>query len=266
MNNKCTFKEAIFPQFNITKSYHWAIFLPMILVVCSLSCGGGAKSISTTDKAGEGVSTPPEEVHISEFILGPGDELAVRVWGHSDLSKKVTLDLTGEFYYPFVGYVKAGGMGIKEVRQLINEGLSRYYVNPQVGVEVVSLRSQKIFVLGEVSKPGIFVLDGSKTAIEAISKAGGFTREANKSSVVLIRGDFDNPELMRLNLEDFLMKGATGENKVLVAGDVIYVPKSFVADLRTFFRTMQNIMRPIVLLERAIILEPRAEDVFLGEE
>ena len=151
------------------------------------------------------------------------------------------------------------------MRRIFNRVLSRYYVDPQVGVEVISLRSQKIFVLGEVVNPGVFILDNAKTAIEAVSRAGGFTEDANKSSVVLIRGDFDNPELARLNLENFLLKGKGGENPALMAGDVVYVPQSFVADLQKFFKTMQTMLRPVTHLERAVILEPSAENVLMGE-
>jgi polysaccharide export outer membrane protein len=259
-------KRKNFPQLNGVRSSLRAFFLPLTLLTLVISCGGGAKSVATPGPMTEGTGgsgTPEEKPHIVEFILGPGDELAIRVWGHDDLNRKIRLDASGEFYYPFVGYVNASGMDIREMRQTINDGLSRYYVNPQVGVEVISLRSQKIFVLGEVTKPGVFLLDGANTAIEAISKAGGFTNDATKSSVILIRGDLDNPELRRLNLEEYLTKARAGENIYLEAGDVLYVPRSFIGDVREFFKTMQIVMRPIVLLERAIVLEPRAEDVFL---
>jgi polysaccharide export outer membrane protein len=242
------------------------MFLPLLSLLLSISCGGGTKSADVTPAAEELPPAGESELYISEFILGTGDVLSVRVWGHDDLDKKVTLDYSGEFYYPFVGYIQAGGMSIKDLRQMLGDGLARYYVNPQVGVEVVSLRSQKTFVLGEVIKPGVFALDGTMTAIEAITKAGGFNDDANKSSVILIRGDLDNPELKRLDLESYLSQGEGGENVPLLGGDVVYVPRSFVGDLRSFFKTMRTVISPIVLLERAIIYEPFVEDVLDGGE
>lgn len=266
MSKKRQLRERIHSHQICPSQIFWVIFLPLFSLLASLSCGGETKSV---DAPREALQAPPEgtpEPYIAEFILGTGDELAIRVWGHEDLNKKVRLDLSGEFYYPFVGYVHAGGMSIKDLRQTIGDGLARYYVNPQVGVEVVALRSQKTFVLGEVITPGVFALDGTTTAVEAIAKAGGFNDDANKSSVILIRGDLDNPELKRLDLESYLTRGEGGENIPLIGGDVLYVPRSFVGDLRSFFETMITVVRPIVLLERAIILEPVVEDVLEGEE
>jgi polysaccharide export outer membrane protein len=263
MNEHFDFREIVIPRLSPLQSARRAFLLPLGFFILTVACGGGTKSADVAVPADDAGILEVEEPYIAEFVLGAGDELAIRVWGHDDLSRKINLDITGEFYYPFVGYVNAGGMGIKQLRQTINDGLSRYYVNPQVGIEVVALRSQKIFVLGEVRRPGVFVFDGSNTAIEAISGAGGFTEDSNKSSVILIRGDIDDPYLQRLNLQDLLVKGKVEENIILQAGDVLYVPRSFVGDVREFFRTMQIVIRPIVLLERAIVLEPRVEDVFL---
>ncbi len=259
------FNVSIPPLFNTFNS----IFRELLLLFCvglmSVSCSGGtnsAGSLPGSDQP-EGRILDEAPPHITEFILGTGDELAIRVWGHEDLNKKVKLDVSGEFYYPFLGYIRAGGVDIKELRRTVQDGLARYYVNPQVGVEVISLRSQKIFVLGEVEKPGVFVLNSATSAVEAIAKAGGFTNDGNKSSVILIRGDIDDPYLERLDLQDFLVKGSGGENINLEAGDVLYVPRSFVGDIRDFFKTLQIVVRPVLQLERGIAIEPRVEDVFL---
>jgi polysaccharide export outer membrane protein len=241
------------------------MFLPALCLLLLLSCGGGSKTTQVESTVEEEPSAQESEPYISEFILGAGDKLSIDVWGHDDLSKTVQLDYSGEFFYPFVGYVHAEGMSIKDLRQTIDDGLARYYVNPQIGVEVLALRSQKTFVLGEVIKPGVFALNGTTTALEGITKAGGFNDDANKSSVILIRGDLDDPELRRLDIESYLTRGKGGENVALLGGDVIYVPRSFIGDLRSFFKDMETILRPIVLLERAIILEPAAENVLDGE-
>jgi len=257
---------ACFSQKDLFTSARAAVGLPLLFLVFFLACGGGSNSVEQTTVSDASAVPEIDEPVVSEFILGVGDELVVRVWQHEDLNRRLRLDASGEFYYPFVGYTNADGLSLKEVRQIIHDGLSRYYVNPQVGVEVLSMRSLKTFVLGEVAKPGVFVLGGAERAIELISKAGDFTDDAKKSSVILIRGDLDDPYLQRLNMEDFLVKGDVSQNILLEPGDVLYVPKSFIADIRTFFNTARIVIRPIVDLERAIIFAPRVEDVLFGEE
>jgi len=265
MFDHCSPEEPRFPKKNLFTRAQTAVFLPVVVLFCLFACGGGSKNIDTVTVSDASQVPEIDEPVVSEFILGIGDELAIRVWGQEDLNRKVRLDVSGEFYYPFVGYINAAGMSIKDLRQTVNEGLLRYYVNPQVGIEVLSMRSLKTFVLGEVKSPGVYVLDGTESAVEVISKAGGFTDDSNKSSVILIRGDFEDPYLQRLNIQDFLVKGDVRENVLLEPGDVIYVPSSFIADIRTFFKTAHTVLRPVVELERAVILAPRAENVLLGD-
>lgn len=79
-----------------------------------------------------------------------------------------------------MGDVQAGGISIFQLRDKIQDGLSKYIINPQVSVGVTAVQSQKIIVLGEVNNPGLFGLDTPLTAVEAISKAGGFTTQMQK--------------------------------------------------------------------------------------
>lgn len=266
-------KNGVFGSTNIPRNNPvcrkgMTTFLPVTLLLIFIACGGGTKSIDVAESADQQEPLEEAEPYLTDLVLGEGDELAIRVWGQKDLNRRVRLDRTGEFYYPFVGYVQASGMSIKDLRVLIHDGLSRYYVDPQVGVEVIALRSQKIFVLGEVINPGVFLLDTTDDIIGAIAKAGGFTEEAQKSSVILVRENPDDPEnpiLERINCESFLVGAQANGNRRLQGGDVLYVPRSFVGDLRYFGDTMWRLIRPIVLLERAIILAPAVEDVITGE-
>ncbi len=263
------FGSTNIPRNNLTFRQWPSDFLPMVVLTLFLACGGGTKSTDVAEPGDQHEPLAEADPYLTDLVLGEGDELMIRVWDQEDLSRRVRLDRTGEFYYPFIGYIQAGGMSIRDLRLLIYEGLSRYYVDPQVGVEVFALRSQKIFVLGEVMRPGVFLLDTTDDVIEAVARAGGFTDDAHKASVILVRenpADPENPLLERINCESYLVGGRAGGNRLLQGGDVVYVPRSFVGDLQYFGDAMWRVLRPIVLLERAVILAPAMEDVLTGED
>ncbi|OGP09553.1 MAG: hypothetical protein A2X87_00035 [Deltaproteobacteria bacterium GWC2_42_51] len=237
-----------------------AVFLMFFLVIIGCS----VKS-EIARKEGD-VNFEEKRAKVTEFVLGPGDEIEITVYRNEDLNRKILIPPDGIISYPLIGEIKVGGTGITLVRRQLTEELNKYIINPQVSISVLTLRSQKIFVLGEVGRPGMFQINGPLDAVEAISMAGGLTLDANGKSVLLIRGDMSKPEIKTLNIADFFKKGEFSENASLQKGDIIYVPSSYIASVDRFFKHLQNIISPIVLMETGIVLEPLVEDVFSGEK
>ena len=204
-------------------------------------------------------------ISVSEFTLGPGDVIDVQVWRHHDLTMKVPVDPYGKIHYPFVGEMDVTGKSVKAIRQSIERGLSKYFVNPVVNVSVTSIQSKKVFVLGEVSNPGIFSIDRPMNVLDAVAHSGGFTRDAKKENVLVIRGEKSAPQLIEIDLESTIKKGDFQQNIALQRGDIVYVPATLIANMSRFFRHLQSILAPIVLLEQAIVLGPDVVDVFEGK-
>ena len=203
---------------------------------------------------------------LSEFVFGAGDEIEINVYRNDELNRKILIPPDGIIFYPLLGEFQVSGMSATKLRHLLTEGLKNYIVDPQVSISIVSLKSNKVFVLGEVEKPGVFQINGSMNIIEAITMAGGFTLDAKQNNVLLVRGEINNPEINSLNLKDFLVKGEIKENVSLQKGDIIYVPTSYIANVDRFFKHLYNIISPIVLLETGIVLEPLVEDAISGEK
>jgi polysaccharide export outer membrane protein len=193
------------------------------------------KALVQNDTPSEPQEIPP--IEISQYILGFGDELEISMFRHDDMTKKVRILPDGKIYYPLVGEIKAEGLSVNQLRDNLREGLLKYYVDPQVSVIVTSIGSQKVFVLGEVNKPGAFQLDKPKTVIEAISEAEGFTQDAKLRNVLLIRGGplNPNPNYTVLDLEKTLKERDMTQNASLRQGDIIYVPATEIADVARFF-------------------------------
>jgi len=224
------------------------------LLVCSCSLH--------VTRGGERDAPQLPALRVSEYILGTGDEIEIAVYRHDDLRRTTLIDASGRIMFPLVGDVEAAGLSIFSLRDSITAALARYVKNPQVSIRITSMQSQKVFVLGEVRSPGIFTMDRPTSLIEAIVQAGGFTADAKKSNIVLIRGGLDNPQLMCLNLQKFLSKVSTEQNVLLHRGDIVYVPTSIIANVQRFFDRLDSVIRPLYTLERGIVLEPALEDVF----
>lgn len=233
----------------------------------------GCNSHSTSSSEFKGQSDPnvvsSEEIkqdignenapRLSKFILGPGDQLEIMVYRSSDLTREVRIGPSGSIMYPLTGDIYAAGLGIFELRDKVREGLSEYIVDPQVTVRILSIQSQKIIVLGEVQSPGFFLAETSMTALEVVSRAAGFTDDAKSRSVLLIRGGMDNPELKVLDLKTALEKGDMSQNVALKGGDILYVPKTKIANVSQFFSYLSTIISPIVSAESAYFIGQRIE-------
>ena len=172
------------------------------------------------------------------YIIGAEDVLDVKVWGHEDLTRTVTVSADGYFSFPLIGRIKAGGETVRNLETKIAKLLDKdYIVNPQVTVTVTAFRSKKVFILGEVVKPGAYYLSKNDTLLEVISKAGGVTQDAGRE-IVIVRPtegtnqqpaslDSKNSRLIQVDLKA-LISGDVKKNIPVQNSDTIYVAKSSV--------------------------------------
>jgi len=166
------------------------------------------------------------------YRVGKQDVLLVTVWNHPELNNPAGMTNLlagrpvgpdGTFFYPYAGNVKAEGRTVKEIRDDIRARLAQVLVEPQVDVSVLSYRSQRVYVLGQVEKPGVVPLtDVPLTVTDVLSQVGGVTPEADLSGVTLLRDGNQIP----IDLYALYYKGDVKQNRVLRAGDVLTVPEN----------------------------------------
>jgi len=230
-----------------------------ILLICLLAWGGAGcttgqlpplpeRDLHAQINVGESLTLP-------DLKLGPGDEVEVQVYRHDDLRRSLRLPNSGILFFPMAGEIDARGMSANDLRRSISDGLSSYLVDPQVNVEIKLLRSARVVVMGEVTRPGIFTMEGPTSTFEAVGMAGGFTTSANRSKVLLMRQN-ENGELASelINIKDALAHGGYAQHLSLHSGDVLYVPPTFVADWARFMRDIEDIIRPALLTQQGILL------------
>ncbi len=157
--------------------------------------------------------------------IGPNDVFEVRVYNQPDLSSTYRVGPDGTIQFPLIGHLDVRGMTAAEVAVHIKSALSGdYLVNPQVSVFVKEYNSQKVSVFGEVSKPGTFTYVDGMNVIQALTLAGGFTKEASRKNINITRAIDGQEVRLEVRIEDIL-KG-TSKNFPVRPGDIIYVPQS----------------------------------------
>lgn len=207
-----------------------------------------------------------EDVRISEFILGPGDTVDITVYRNDDLKRTLKIDKSGKIMFPLIGDVQAGGVSIFKLRDEMSARLSRYLKDPQITINVSTVQSQKVIVLGQVNSPGVFTVDSDVTVMEAIVKAGGATQDAKLGNVLLIRRVNDRAEVKSVNISSLFSGNAKAENSPIRGGDIVYVPSVAIADVSWYFSHLGKILSPVVNLESGIVLWPQVKDVLRGED
>ena len=181
-----------------------------------------------------------------EFQLGPGDRIAIRVWRHDDLDMDITIAPDGSITYPLVGRIVVDGMTYPQLVEKLGAAISAYYTDPQVTVNILELRNQKVFILGEVTSPAVLQLSNEMSILEALTLSGGINPAAKTSNVLLIRGGMDTPELYTVNVQSIYAKGDTAQMVYLQKGDIVVVPTKTITNVSRYFRDVQTTLSPFV--------------------
>jgi polysaccharide export outer membrane protein len=129
---------------------------------------------------------------------------------------------------------------------------------------VPNISAKRAFILGEVNRPLVVALRPGITLMESISMAGGFARDAQLKNVLLIRGGIGSPEISKINVNEIL-ENYNNKNILLKHGDIVYVPKTLIANVSQFFDHIRTIITPVVLAETGVALYPALEAVFKGK-
>ena len=240
----------------------------ILLTFFSQGCASvDADKVSKSDREpqmDEDVGNIPD-LKVSEFIIGVGDTIQVSVYRNDELNKSVTINTSGKMMYPLIGDVQVAGKDVSKLRDEIQARLSEYIISPQVSINVTSIQSKKIMILGEVNRPGILTLDSQLSIIESIAKAGGATNDAKLDNIVLIRRRADNkPGIILVDLKKAFEEGDISQNRLLQAGDIVYLPTVTIANVSWYLAHISKILSPIVNLESGIILAPQAIDALSG--
>lgn len=166
-------------------------------------------------------------VAAADIELGPGDTLRVNVYGHPDLSLEARVSESGSISYPLIGEVKVSGLSPAAAQKKIAGMLERggYLRNPQVNISVTQNQSQQVSVLGQVTRPGRYPVDGKRSLTDILALAGGMTQDAG-DTVTLVRTRNGKTAKESLDIHAMVKTGDMNKNLQLKTDDVIYVERA----------------------------------------
>ncbi len=220
----------------MTRQLTSALFLSFLSTICFLGSAlaqsdpGRTSAPQATYRVGGG-----DVLHIS---AGPG---AART---EAFHRTEQIGPDGFISFDLIGSVRVDAMTTDEIDALLTNRLSEFIRDVEVTVIIAQFAARRVFVLGEVGKPGPYVISKQMTLLDAIAEAGSPTEDANPKKVKLIKNGSTeaNQEIIRVNLKKLSKDGHLDQNLMLADGDVIYVPTG---GLSKWGRRIDKIFKPL---------------------
>jgi protein involved in polysaccharide export with SLBB domain len=156
-----------------------------------------------------------------DYVLGPGDNIILNLWGGRSIRLNVTIDRQGQIALPEAGSITLNGLTIAQAQSAIQKSLNTQYQGEHVEISLGRLRTVRIYVVGDVQRPGAYDVSSLSTPLSALYAAGGPTA---RGSMRLLRQYRGNQLVREIDLYDFLLRGVRSDNERLLPGDTLLVP------------------------------------------
>ena len=185
----------------------------------SMQAQGPTATPSAAAAASKAVVTPPPD-----YVIGPDDQLSVVFWRDKDLSGDVIVRPDGKISLPLLNDVQAAGLTPDQLRLEVTEQAKQFVEGPSATVVVRQINSRKVFVTGEVEKPGPYPLTAPTSVLQLISMAGGLKEYANSKKIVIMRTENGRQVSYPFNYKDIIERKNSAQNIELRPGDTVIVP------------------------------------------
>lgn len=160
----------------------------------------------------------------ADYVVGTEDSLGIVFWRERDMSADVVVRPDGKISLPLLNDVEVDGLTPDQVRERVTEMAKRYIEDPTVTVVVKQINSRKVFITGNVERPGTFPLLRPTTVLQLIALSGGLKEFANGGDIVLVRTEGTKQETFSFNYDQLKNRKNLAQNIFLKPGDTIIVP------------------------------------------
>ena len=217
------------------------VVIPVFLFPLLIACSHAVKGTSSLANAEPRNAPPPAE----EYRIQAGDQLDIKFFYNKDLNEQVTVRPDGRISLQLVKTVVAAGLTPEQLTDHLTKAYGAHLKDPEIAVIVRSFSSQRVYVDGEVGKPGLIPLAGPTTVRQAISQAGGFLYTGNTTDVLLIRQGPGNQTLaMMVNMQKVLDGTDPSQDIYLKPFDIVYVPKTAITNANLWIEQYLTRMVP----------------------
>ena len=237
----------------VLKQTHWITVLAVACLAFS-SCARQYRSgtAATTSSRYKSARNSAQTHSASKekqpaYRLGYGDVLDIRFFNNNEFNITVPVRPDGRISIDRIGEIYVAGKTVAYLDDLITKAYSRILRNPDITINVTEFGSQQIFVLGEVQKPGIYPMTHDMSVIQALAVAGGHTKSAKLSSVIVVRQRPNGePAISRLNISGAFNdpRAAADLQAQLQPMDVVWVPSTFISDLSNVMGQIYDVVLP----------------------
>jgi protein involved in polysaccharide export with SLBB domain len=205
-----------------------------MLVVGIIAVISGCSHSNTTTLPIEAAPAKNQPL-VTPYLIQPGDALDIKFFYNPELNETVTVRPDGFISLQLVNEVKAAGLQPSQLNETLTHLYARELKKPVIAVIVKTFAGQRVYVGGEVGQQGLLTMPAGLTALQAVMQAGGFKNTAQPSETLVIRKGPDNrPIPVRVDLNTMLSGSANGQDFRLQPDDVVYVPKSPIAQANLF--------------------------------
>lgn len=167
--------------------------------------------------------TPLSNIPVAgDYVLGPGDELKIYLWGNIQQNFSLIVDSGGDIILPNAGKVNVANLTLDQAKNLIRLELEKYFANFTMDITMGRLKTMEVFILGEVNTPGRYNVNSLSSVIYALYYSGGPTKVGSLREIKLIR---NNKTIKVFDLYKLLLHGDKSDDVLLRPGDTIFVPK-----------------------------------------
>jgi len=157
----------------------------------------------------------------ANYVIGPGDELRIRIWGQVGLASNVRVGRSGDIYLPQIGQVHVAGLASAELDAHLRQAVGRVYRNFDLTVDIGQIRAIQVYVSGAARRPGVYTVSSLSTLVDTLFSSGGPSVQGSMRSIELRR---DGAVVTRFDLYDLLIRGDKTKDAKLQNGDVIFIP------------------------------------------
>lgn len=166
----------------------------------------------------------PAAATTDDYTINAGDVLNISVWKEQDLQREVLVRPDGKFSFPLAGDITARGNSVEDIRELLTTRLSRFIPDLVVSVSVLQVNGNKVYVLGQVNRPGEITANRNIDVMQALAVAGGTNAFASLNNISILRRTDGGSVAIPFRYKDVEKGNRLDQNIVLQAGDVVVVP------------------------------------------
>jgi polysaccharide export outer membrane protein len=183
----------------------------------------GVIAIAVMIGFGEAAAQEQERPSASYEIL-PGDVLLVSVWKEPDLQLELLVRPDGAISFPLAGEIWTHNRSVSDIQEELTARLARYITDPVVTVSIKEVLGNKIYVIGQVNAPGVFIVNPQVDVLQALSMAGGTTPFADLNNIRILRRNSTQQSALSFNYKEVVAGRNLQQNVILNSGDVVVVP------------------------------------------